>query len=135
MKPQPINSKPQQPAHAVEEPQVIQLGIIMTTLGVLGASATMDFEQITSSKVYNTGSVLNEGTATVYVRLFTSLFNGGYADIPLAPGEAIKFKRLPIHTISVPASPPNAGITPSIKVVSVGFAYTGALEEPEIVVS
>ena len=37
MKPQPINLKPQ------------QLGSIMITLDVLGASATMDFEQITSS--------------------------------------------------------------------------------------
>lgn len=129
MKPQQVQPKED------EEPQVRQLGIIMTTLSTLGASAQMDFEQVHGVKVYNTGSALNEGTVTTYVRIFTSLFSGGYADIPLGPGEAIKFKRLPIHTISVPASPPNAGITPSIKLVSVGFAYMGSLEEPEIVVS
>lgn len=127
--------KPQQVQPKDEEPEVRQLGIIMTTLSALGASAQMDFEQVHGVKVYNTGSVINEGTVTTYVRVSTSLFSGGYADIPLGPGEAIKFKRLPIHTISVPSSPPNAGIVPSIKLVSVGFAYTGSLEEPEIVVS
>ena len=110
-----------------------QHGIIYASLTKSGqgtnASVKVDYEEVGNNKLYCSGSVKNESTATTFVRLSSINFNNGYADIPLTSGEIVKFKNIRLDIISIPSI---VGQSTTINVKVVAITYSFAMGEPEI---
>ncbi len=81
-------------------------------------------------QLFSSGSAKNESTNTIWVRLSTAFFTGGYVDIPLQAGEAVRWRDILIQKVSVPNNAANAGATVNVSVV--GYSYFHERSTPSL---
>ncbi len=80
-------------------------------------------QQNALQKLFSSGSIKNESSTTVWIRLTSSQMISGYMDIMMNPSEVLKWKDLLIESISVPQSTLNASVTVNLSCVVWSYLY------------
>ena len=110
-----------------------QLGIISHVFTASGngdnAQLKVDYEQTEGRETYTSGSIKNNGSTTVIVRLASILFDSGYSNISINSGDIVNFKNIRLDIISIPAV---VGQATTVNVSFVGITYNFISAEPEI---